>query len=105
MICGRDQDGLSPRVRGNLLNAALVCLGLRSIPACAGEPAAAAAVIGMIPVYPRVCGGTAPAHSAMARGRGLSPRVRGNHHGVAAGQVAAGSIPACAGEPAGGKPP
>ena len=30
----------------------------RSIPACAGEPAAARAIYGADTVYPRVCGGT-----------------------------------------------
>ena len=31
-------QGLSPRVRGNLGGMALLSGGLRSIPACAGEP-------------------------------------------------------------------
>ena len=33
---------------------------LRSIPACAGEPAYQGPTLGHRKVYPRVCGGTAP---------------------------------------------
>ena len=52
-------DGLSPRVRGNLLVRADTNHNDRSIPACAGEPAPAPATIAVGVVYPRVCGGTA----------------------------------------------
>ena len=71
----------------------------RSIPACAGEPPGAAGLHPAGQVYPRVCGGTADAHSAGKRWRGLSPRVRGNPWLTARSVTAAGSIPACAGEP------
>ena len=67
-------SGLSPRVRGNQLIARERDRQLRSIPACAGEPASGRHSKRLHWVYPRVCGGTAP-------------RV---------------PIPACAGEPAGG---
>ena len=98
-------EGLSPRVRGNLLclhGRSLMSLN-RSIPACAGEPGnngvywAAA----QSSVYPRVCGG--PERMAV-RGTcltemGLSPRVRGNPGARDSHHEGARSIPACAGEP------
>ena len=91
--------GLSPRVRGNLPDLPGRVLAERSIPACAGEPYHRAARAIGLEVYPRVCGGTALARSRAGRGRGLSPRVRGNpaHHPAA--EHRPGSIPACAGEP------
>ena len=52
-------------------------------------------------VYPRVCGGTHADAECKDECRGLSPRVRGNHYGSQRTAVVAGSIPACAGEPAG----
>ena len=59
--CSRSHasQGLSPRVRGNLLWGIVVLLVKGSIPACAGEPAATFAPRGRLLVYPRVCGGTA----------------------------------------------
>ena len=74
-----DQDGLSPRVRGNRVRGGRVIAGPRSIPASAGEPWR----------YP--CMGW--------RSNGLSPRVRGNlllKEGV---YPVERSIPASAGEP------
>ena len=53
----------------------------------------------MLEVYPRVCGGTAPARMPDQPGSGLSPRVRGNRPGTHARSAGLGSIPACAGEP------
>ena len=51
-------NGLSPRVRGNLVAGATKLPHCGSIPACAGEPdlALPGERIGL--VYPRVCGGT-----------------------------------------------
>ena len=51
-------EGLSPRVRGNRRGPLVAVVGLRSIPACAGEPSASPAARGSRGVYPRVCGGT-----------------------------------------------
>ena len=91
--------GLSPRVRGNPLTAARHPSRRRSIPACAGEPAATPAQGLAKPVYPRVCGGTPPPpHWSIPR-RGLSPRVRGNRPDMPPKIFIRGSIPACAGEP------
>ena len=54
----RPRLGLSPRVRGNLLNHLVSHSKARSIPACAGEPRGDALTRTASPVYPRVCGGT-----------------------------------------------
>ena len=71
--------GLSPRVRGN--------------PSAARPPPADRGV------YPRVCGGTIQSPAKSSRAEGLSPRVRGNLSVHSHTVRAAGSIPACAGEP------
>ena len=91
--------GLSPRVRGNPRRVQLAQQIARSIPACAGEPSSGRSYPPAPWVYPRVCGGTYPLCLMAAAKCGLSPRVRGNR--LAGGPVAraAGSIPACAGEP------
>ena len=52
-------QGLSPRVRGNRQSVGRGGCTSGSIPACAGEPPAAAIPIALRGVYPRVCGGTA----------------------------------------------
>ncbi len=95
-------DGLSPRVRGNLIQPCRANTGARSIPACAGEPAGGVAYGAPGEVYPRVCGGTASMSLAHDFGGGLSPRVRGNQGWGRTAPGIAGSIPACAGEPDGG---
>ena len=71
-------SGLSPRVRGNHHFPVVGAQRVGSIPACTGEPGVfqARVVIGM--VYPRVYGGTVNWGLHRGRGRGLSPRVRGN---------------------------
>ena len=51
-------EGLSPRVRGNLLVVFAVSSCERSIPASAGEPNSRNRESGMCTVYPRECGGT-----------------------------------------------
>ena len=74
----------------------------RSIPACAGEPDGGQCPVGDVTVYPRVCGGTSLYGITRVAGRGLSPRVRGNHTEAVSDGLPDGSIPACAGEPFGG---
>ena len=91
--------GLSPRVRGNRFAARLAERVDGSIPACAGEPLATCVVTTLGGVYPRVCGGTKPLAPTTEQSEGLSPRVRGNLLGFGLKDAAAGSIPACAGEP------
>ena len=73
-----------------------------SIPACAGEPTFPEQSPGTFEVYPRVCGGTALGLVAAIIEHGLSPRVRGNQELQGLWRSGQGSIPACAGEPAGG---
>ena len=118
-VGGLNQQGLSPRVRGNPLDYAPGDCGEGSIPACAGEPSTRRTSSPTWWVYPRVCGGTMEAWRYAASGYGLSrvcggtravivqlrdgwglsPRVRGNLTIEDAAMNAGGSIPACAGEP------
>ena len=70
--------GLSPRVRGNLVIYGAPWYGMRSIPACAGEPQPIFHASSESAVYPRVCGGTDPGTRKTGVAVGLSPRVRGN---------------------------
>ena len=112
-------NGLSPRVRGNPTEPPQQWAVLRSIPACAGEPAhrhgtgrscwvypacAGEPELGHIQtlatmVYPRVCGGTPRLLLRIRADIGLSPRVRGNRRRRVPRCDRQGSIPACAGEP------
>ena len=92
-------EGLSPRVRGNPAMTIPPWCGIRSIPACAGEPTVSSATASPAAVYPRVCGGTTATGVTIDGDMGLSPRVRGNPAGPAVCRPAPGSIPACAGEP------
>ena len=96
-------SGLSPRVRGNHYDAAHPPPEGGSIPACAGEPIPQRQIGRGGGVYPRVCGGTPCFPSFSRRFAGLSPRVRGNPEFSSVQRWGAGSIPACAGEPGGGR--
>ena len=91
--------GLSPRVRGNRPALVDMMSGIRSIPACAGEPVRQSWGIPLKRVYPRVCGGTTHNQRPPPASRGLSPRVRGNLGDDHPARRLRGSIPACAGEP------
>ena len=91
--------GLSPRVRGNPRCPHCILDGRRSIPACAGEPVFYNQQAWVLPVYPRVCGGTNTTHGPCGRSYGLSPRVRGNLAASSNPGDIVWSIPACAGEP------
>ena len=75
---GVDALGLSPRVRGNRQHRQPLRYLAGSIPACAGEPQLLVRRYDNAGVYPRVCGGTRRTQRRRGRGRGLSPRVRGN---------------------------
>ena len=94
--------GLSPRVRGSQAKRTGSGHGLRSIPACAGEPDPVTYRIEPVPVYPRVCGGAWLTFKVATNRTGLSPRVRGSLGTVDNPDAALGSIPACAGEPSPG---
>ncbi len=99
-VVARHRRGLSPRVRGNLGLTVLAGLGVRSIPACAGEPYCTSFPYPPVGVYPRVCGGTVARTRTSYWVKGLSPRVRGNRARGCAARYRVRSIPACAGEPA-----
>ncbi len=58
LLKGGWQDGLSPRVRGNLPSVRISIPRWRSIPACTGEPSWSRKTAGTNRVYPRVYGGT-----------------------------------------------
>ena len=92
-------QGLSPRVRGNLLDWTAANLDTRSIPARAGEPFDRHAHLSQQGVYPRACGGTLRYRTPTASRLGLSPRVRGNHVDDDDPTARMRSIPARAGEP------
>ena len=91
--------GLSPRVRGNRNSQSSSMAVMRSIPACAGEPATPSGEAFPYGVYPRVCGGTDKQPPGLTDAEGLSPRVRGNQRPAEQNPHVVGSIPACAGEP------
>ena len=91
--------GLSPRARGNHTAAYLYGKGIRSIPACAGEPWRRMITLRSSKVYPRVRGGTAELGDPYLYLQGLSPRARGNRGRMEGAQGCIRSIPACAGEP------
>ncbi len=55
---GLANRGLSPRVRGNQPRPWELAEPSRTIPACAGEPAARIRRVSKMADYPRVCGGT-----------------------------------------------
>ena len=95
----RQRAGLSPRVRGNRVYVKMDIGGVRSIPACAGEPGLDGLLGGLRRVYPRVCGGTRRRRPRQRTGDGLSPRVRGNRSHCQTSGRSRRSIPACAGEP------
>ena len=91
--------GLSPRVRGNQIEAAHHFVYAGSIPAGAGEPARPCPPQTARTVYPRGCGGTDHHESSSLYASGLSPRVRGNLLCRKMCSLCMGSIPAGAGEP------
>ncbi len=90
-------------MRGNRqVGQALYC-GVGTIPACAGEPPEHRPDGRPRRDYPRVCGGTRTGRRRPVSPSGLSPRVRGNHSSGCRPASDLGTIPACAGEPAGGR--
>ena len=96
---GIQDQGLSPRVRGNRGKRPCLRQYFGSIPARAGEPVNWTVGGGWDGVYPRACGGTGCWVGHTSSPCGLSPRVRGNHGRRPDHTRALGSIPARAGEP------
>ena len=86
-------------MRGNRGEGSSICCTWRSIPAYAGEPRHKPVAVAMMPVYPRVCGGTQSKPPPPARTEGLSPRMRGNQSGIRRYRKWRRSIPAYEGEP------
>ena len=86
-------------MRGNLHVPFVRIDPLGTIPACAGEPHLPLTVQTRVRDYPRVCGGTRRKADGRESRQGLSPRVRGNPLFILTGDLAGGTIPACAGEP------
>ena len=105
VTAGGKDDGLSPRMRGNLSHHAHHPELHGSIPAYAGEPIIVAGRNAADTVYPRVCGGTGRPFDMGISGIGLSPRMRGNLPNRIRRMVISRSIPAYAGEPPPATPP
>ena len=95
------EPGLSPRVRGNLVDYPVLATGIRSIPACTGKPPVGSPKRAVLGVYPRVYGETVCGVESLRSSQGLSPRVRGNHSFTSTRLSMCRSIPACTGKPAG----
>ena len=71
-------SGLSPRLRGNLVDANHGAGSVGSIPALTGKPAGAGESTRTVGVYPRAYGETETEEAAKRYLAGLSPRLRGN---------------------------
>ena len=91
--------GPSPRVRGTLRRRSPDRQSIRSIPACAGNPAAPCRRTCRSRVHPRVCGEPVVDRGLDAAVAGPSPRVRGTRARGRRRHDRHGSIPACAGNP------
>ena len=91
--------GLSPPTRGipNVPARCPNCAG--SIPAYAGDPDMGRTSVCPVSVYPRLRGGSRPAHAVVRQIVGLSPPTRGIRKPSSAASLVAGSIPAYAGDP------
>ena len=92
-------SGLSPRVRGHHHLPTQLMITTGTIPAGAGTPRDRCAWDSKLGDYPRGCGDTRIVSSMMARGEGLSPRVRGHRGGTQTTVSQTGTIPAGAGTP------
>ena len=91
-------SGPSPRVRGKRFRRRSGLVGIRSIPASAGETGALPAIPRSRRVHPRECGGNVLPSGGFRRLTGPSPRVRGKRHVFRSCITRPGSIPASAGE-------
>ena len=91
--------GASPRARGSHDGDARPHPWVGCIPACAGEPEAAASRSHLSGVHPRVRGGALQPRTWMAWPWGASPRARGSRLRRRLADGHRGCIPACAGEP------
>ena len=94
-----EEEGPSPRVRGNPSAAMTASAPRGTIPAGAGEPVGPGCARRRVRDHPRGCGGTDAVACARAAEQGPSPRVRGNPRDAGACLHDGGTIPAGAGEP------
>ena len=85
--------GLSPRVRGNPIVRSGAACSDGSIPTCAGKPPRETLSLHEIGVYPHVCGETLAELQVSQCLAGLSPRVRGNRGTESGDARCDGSIP------------
>ncbi len=92
-------EGLSPRMRGYLVELRAEGMEPGSIPAYAGLPSDTKRKGADSRVYPRVCGVTCRRGAERRPNRGLSPRMRGYPTPLVVRPTASGSIPAYAGLP------
>ena len=74
----QEMGGSSPRVRGTLFQIFRTTLGLRFIPACAGNTIMKVTISHVSPVHPRVCGNTITL-SKRDSSVTVHPRVCGEH--------------------------
>ena len=89
--------GSSPRVRGTLCEVTEFNLGVRIIPACAGNTYTCSRLRKTASDHPRVCGEHSTQFALPTVAVGSSPRVRGTPVEVAEPCGLVGIIPACAG--------
>ena len=91
------RTGSSPRLRGTHLERRTVQLGVRFIPAFAGNTSASATCLSIVTVHPRVCG----EHECFCTNHcphiGSSPRLRGTPKLISINQLSCRFIPAFAG--------
>ena len=91
------KTGSSPRVRGIRFQEAALELGLRIIPACAGNTLATDRPLLLIKDHPRVCGEYTIETAEGKYQKESSPRVRGILSKVFSDAYGVRIIPACAG--------
>ena len=96
--------GLSPHVRGNLLDEVQQRVDVGSIPACTGKPHLHLVGPHPVEVYPRMYGETVDGVLVGVDVLGLSPHVRGNRSAECDCRRRQRSIPACTGKPRNGAP-
>ena len=99
IMTGKASHGLSPRMRGHLVEGAVGFQKRRSIPADAGPPTSMPGLYSAEGVYPRGCGATEHRKSMPSCLQGLSPRMRGHPFDNNAFASDWRSIPADAGPP------
>ena len=89
--------GSSPRARGTLFDEMADDVGIRFIPACAGNTRRSSQVVATLTVHPRVRGEHGPGGTDKALVAGSSPRARGTLYMTGNLFALVRFIPACAG--------